>query len=334
MRLLYPGLGLRLRRHTRSPAKTGNPISKSHFRKFSRNVVCETAEFQRITQILGQPLDDGHAYDRCLWSAPDHGLSPDRTPGLHILPFLFLFIPSMTYTLPVSHHSSKKLKKLQSAASCSTLMKIASDRCGSFGALIATGDTILIECGGRAYGAAPHSFRAEGYGILAILRLLFHIRYFYVLSCRQARFWFYCDSESLLKRIEASRKLKRTISRHYFFSEVHVEMQILASIQLLASVVELEHVDRTRMQSTQAGLSRGRPSSTSAAMKSLQHMSRRPTRLFRRCPSSLQVKFPFPLAHTPLHTTSRPNYGLSRDYPACAHTWHITMSGRHQPSLT
>jgi hypothetical protein len=45
----------------------------------------------------------------------------------------------------------------------------ASDRRGSFGALIATGNTILIECGGRAQWANPHSFRAEGYGILAVL---------------------------------------------------------------------------------------------------------------------------------------------------------------------
>jgi hypothetical protein len=100
----------------------------------------------------------------------------------------------------------------------------ASNQRGSFGALIANNNTILIECGGRAQGADPRSFHAEGYGILAILRLLFHIRFVYVLSCRQARFRLYCDSESQLKRIEASRKLKRLIPRRYLFSEVDVEM--------------------------------------------------------------------------------------------------------------
>jgi hypothetical protein len=41
---------------------------------------------------------------------------------------------------------------------------------GSFGCLLATLDTILLNCGGRAYGAdPPRSFRAEGYGMLAIL---------------------------------------------------------------------------------------------------------------------------------------------------------------------
>jgi hypothetical protein len=119
----------------------------------------------------------------------------------------------------------------------------AAHRRGSFGALIATADTILAECGGRAQGADPCSFRAEGYGVLAILRLLLHIRYFYVLDCRQARFRLYCDSKSLLKRIEASRQLQRLIPRRYLFSEVDVEMQILASIHALASDVTLEHVE-------------------------------------------------------------------------------------------
>jgi hypothetical protein len=118
----------------------------------------------------------------------------------------------------------------------------ASDRRGSFGALIATGDNILIECGGRAKGANPRSFWVEGYGILAVLGLMFHIRYFYVLQDQQARFRFYCDCESLLKRIDASRKLKRTIPQQYRFSQVNVEMQILSAIQAFADGVRLEHV--------------------------------------------------------------------------------------------
>jgi hypothetical protein len=56
----------------------------------------------------------------------------------------------------------------------------AADRLASFGAVLATADKILIECGGRAPGANPRSFRAEGYGILVIFRLAFHLRSFYV----------------------------------------------------------------------------------------------------------------------------------------------------------
>jgi hypothetical protein len=38
--------------------------------------------------------------------------------------YFAVFVPSMTYTLPVSHHSQKRLTKLQSAATRATLMKI------------------------------------------------------------------------------------------------------------------------------------------------------------------------------------------------------------------
>jgi hypothetical protein len=42
--------------------------------------------------------------------------------------YFAVFVPSMTYTLPVSHHSPKRLKKLQSAASRTTLMKLGFNR--------------------------------------------------------------------------------------------------------------------------------------------------------------------------------------------------------------
>jgi hypothetical protein len=38
--------------------------------------------------------------------------------------YFAVFVPSMTYTLPLSHHSPKQLKKLQSAATRATLMKL------------------------------------------------------------------------------------------------------------------------------------------------------------------------------------------------------------------
>jgi hypothetical protein len=117
------------------------------------------------------------------------------------------------------------------------------DQLASFGPLLATSDTILIECGGRAQDANPRSFRAEGYGILAILRLSFHLRTFYVTRNPNLRFKLYCDSESLLKRISASKSLKRTIPRRCLFSEADVEMQILAYLQALVAPVAFEHVE-------------------------------------------------------------------------------------------
>jgi hypothetical protein len=85
----------------------------------------------------------------------------------------------------------------------------AKDRKGSFGALLADNEHIFLECGGRAYGADPKSFRSEGYGMLAILRLVFHARQFYCTRNRGLRFTLLCDSKSLIERLEASRALTR-----------------------------------------------------------------------------------------------------------------------------
>jgi hypothetical protein len=119
----------------------------------------------------------------------------------------------------------------------------AVDLIASFGAMLATQDKILLECGGRAQRGNPRSFQAEGYEILAILRLAFHVRNFYVTRNPNLRFKLYCDSESLLKRIAASRSLKRSIPRRFLFSEADVEMQILASLQALVAPVAFEHVE-------------------------------------------------------------------------------------------
>jgi hypothetical protein len=119
----------------------------------------------------------------------------------------------------------------------------ATDKLGSYGALMATQDHILIECGGRAQGANPRSFRAEGYGILAVLRLVFRLRHFYITRNASLRFRLYCDSESLLKRIAASRALTRIIPRRFLPSEVDVEMQILAAVAALEADVAFEHVE-------------------------------------------------------------------------------------------
>jgi hypothetical protein len=109
---------------------------------------------------------------------------------------------------------------------------------------MATNEDILVECGGRAQGADTGSFRAEGYGILAILRLTFHLRFFYVTRNPSLTFKLDCDSESLLKRITASRALKCTLPRRFLFSEVDVEIQILSALlQSLVTPVIFEHVE-------------------------------------------------------------------------------------------
>jgi hypothetical protein len=137
-------------------------------------------------------------------------------------------------------------RKLLDSLRSATLLYLASDggaadSKGSSSAVMATYNHILVECGGRAQGTNPRSFRAEGYGILAVLRLVvFHLRYFYVTRNTNLRFHLYCNSERLLKRIEASRSLCRSVPRRFLYSEVDVEMQILAAIQAVGSVVQFE----------------------------------------------------------------------------------------------
>jgi hypothetical protein len=109
----------------------------------------------------------------------------------------------------------------------------AAESKGLFGAVLATDKHILAECGGRAQGANPCSFRAEGYGILAVLRLVFYLRYLYVTRNTHLRFRLYCDSKSLLKWIETSRSLRRVTPCQFLYSEVDVEMQILSAIRAL-----------------------------------------------------------------------------------------------------
>jgi hypothetical protein len=156
-------------------------------------------------------------------------------------------LPPWEHTPLLSVHFVDKRRMLIALQTAGRLF-LASDggaaaKRGSFGAVLATNDDILAECGGRAHGANPGSFRAEGYGILAILRLAFHLRFFYVTRNPALSLKLYYDSESLLKRIAASQALKRTLPRRFLYSEVDVEMQILSALQSLVAPVLFEHVE-------------------------------------------------------------------------------------------
>jgi hypothetical protein len=77
--------------------------------------------------------------------------------------------------------------------------------------------------------------------MLAILRLVFHVRYFYWTRNRTLRFTLLCDSKSLIDRLEASRALTRPALQRHLFSEADVELQILSAMTSLGPVA-LEHV--------------------------------------------------------------------------------------------
>jgi hypothetical protein len=80
--------------------------------------------------------------------------------------YLAVFIPSMTYTLPVSHHPPKKLRKLQSKATRATLMKLGFNR----------NTTHRVVVGPSRYGGLGFRDLAVEQGIGQTELLIWHLR--------------------------------------------------------------------------------------------------------------------------------------------------------------
>jgi hypothetical protein len=118
----------------------------------------------------------------------------------------------------------------------------AADSKGSYGSVIASDDSILTELRGQAHGANPRSFRAEGYGLLANLRLIRHLLLFFDIPRTSSPLTIYCDNKGLLERLQSTRASTYTKPRRFLFSEADIEMQILDTLSTLATKVNLEHV--------------------------------------------------------------------------------------------
>jgi hypothetical protein len=118
----------------------------------------------------------------------------------------------------------------------------AQDPLGSYGCLLASKSQILAENGGQASGANPRSFRAEGYGMLAILRLLYHLLQFHDIPNIRGPVKIVCDSESLITRVETTLQSKICRPRRKLYSEADVEAGIIDTLQSLALNVRFQHV--------------------------------------------------------------------------------------------
>ena len=118
----------------------------------------------------------------------------------------------------------------------------AHDPLGSFGCLIATKSKILAENGGQASGANPRSFRAEGYGMLSILRLLYRLLQYYDIPQIRGPVRMICDSESLITRIKTTINSKICRPRRALFSEADVKAGITDTLKLLKLNIRFQHV--------------------------------------------------------------------------------------------
>jgi hypothetical protein len=114
---------------------------------------------------------------------------------------------------------------------------------GSYGALVANGDALYVSVAGTTEGILPGSFRAESYGCLAILRLIFHLVTYNRLTPTSFLHNFYCDNKGLLTRLKHTAEDPLTpFPRHYLQSDIDVEMQILDTLRLLALTLTYIHV--------------------------------------------------------------------------------------------
>jgi hypothetical protein len=120
---------------------------------------------------------------------------------------------------------------------------------GSYGWVISTTDKLILwEGQGPVYGPDPGSFRAEGYGALAVLRFLKrYIEYFDVHTdvTTERKSKFYCDNEGLIKRIKQAMQRNFSIPNSCLKSEYDIEAPILSTIrelQALTLVFTCDHV--------------------------------------------------------------------------------------------
>jgi hypothetical protein len=116
------------------------------------------------------------------------------------------------------------------------------EKCGSYGALLATDDDILVKISGLTEGALPGSFRAESYGCLAISRFIYHFRHYYKLDPILCRNFFYCDNKGIITRLNFTDAPLAPFPRHFLRSDIDLEMQIMDTIRLLGIDVSYHHV--------------------------------------------------------------------------------------------
>ena len=118
------------------------------------------------------------------------------------------------------------------------------DSKGSFGWVIATSMGHILATGsGVAFGHDITSFRSEGYGILAPLRLLYHLQTFYHQPLHNCPLTWYCDSESLIKRLNSNlQDTHNPNPNRYKPADNDIEMAITSTIPLVSTILHRHHL--------------------------------------------------------------------------------------------
>ena len=105
----------------------------------------------------------------------------------------------------------------------------------SFGWVISTQQARRIAtCSGPAYGAKPGSYRAEGYGILSVLRLVFHLQTQWHVK---VRFCLVCDNQAMVNRSNEQRDVPTATPN----STMDAEWDVLAEIWNTQTQLQAQH---------------------------------------------------------------------------------------------
>jgi hypothetical protein len=113
---------------------------------------------------------------------------------------------------------------------------------GSFGWLLSSPDgTITLKCSGPAYGKQMKSYRAEGYGVLSLLRFIYQLYSF----CQQPlpdALSLFCDSKSLLDKTRTYLQHSRFYPNTSLQPDWDVVQQIASTIRQFPHPPHLVHV--------------------------------------------------------------------------------------------
>ena len=91
----------------------------------------------------------------------------------------------------------------------------------------------MVRCYGPCFGMDPTSYRAEGYGLLSICRLLYHLRDHFQLNLESCSI--YCDNKSIINRILGRpTKLDRIYPNDKLAAEWDLLMEIWRSLEIFA----------------------------------------------------------------------------------------------------
>jgi hypothetical protein len=128
------------------------------------------------------------------------------------------------------------------------IIEIASDGgaredLGSSGWEIAIRQEVLWQCKSPTYGLMPGSFRAESYGMLSALLFIDTYCKQYDLQLQQTNILkFYCDSSSLIKRIDFHRNQSWLNPSNCLASDYDLESAIIEMIDILPITIRFIHV--------------------------------------------------------------------------------------------